>query len=308
MTTVRNQADLDKLTSSPIKPLRHPGRWVMAAIVIFLLALLAKTLFTNERFEWGIVGQYIFAQPILDGVFMTLKLTIIATVLSLLAGTTLALMRVSENFVLRYVSAGYIWFFRSVPLLVQLIFLYNISALFPSIRIGIPFNGPTLVEGSANALLTPMIAAILAFALNESAYTAETIRGGIISVDKGQIEAGKALGLSSAKVVRHIILPQALKVFIPPFGNQVINLLKLTSLVSVIALADILYSAQLIYSQTFETIPLLIVVSIWYLFLVSILSYGQSVLEKRLAQDSTRKRRPVDKSRIKRNSELKAPQ
>ncbi|SFS11812.1 amino acid ABC transporter membrane protein, PAAT family [Agrococcus baldri] len=278
-----------ELETASVVPLRHPWRWVSAAIITLLVVMIAYTLVANERFEWPTVARYLFSRPIIDGLLLTIQLTVIATVASLILGTMLALMRTSANPILRLSAAAYIWIFRSVPLLVQLILFYNISALFPTINIGLPFGiGPQFAFGEVNAIITPMVAAILAFSLNESAYTAETVRGGLLSVDKGQIEAGRAMGFSEGKIVWLVVLPQALRVFIPPFGNQVVNLLKMTSLVSVIALADLLYSAQIIYSRTFETIPLLIVASIWYLILVSAMSYGQSLLEARFAQRGNR--------------------
>lgn len=297
----------EELAAARVVPLRHPWRWVAAAIILLLVAIMIHTVITNERFEWATVGKYLFSKPILGGLALTIQLTIIATVLSLILGTILALMRTSANPILKWTAAGYIWVFRSVPLLVQLIFFYNISALFPTLSIGVPFGlGPEFFEfGDVNKIITPMIAAILAFSLNESAYTAETVRGGLLSVGEGQIEAGRAMGFGEGKIVWLIVLPQALRVFIPPFGNQVVNLLKMTSLVSVIALADLLYSAQIIYSRTFETIPLLIVASVWYLVIVSIMSYGQSLLERRFAQDlrgarskPKRKRPDTDTGRI----------
>lgn len=286
-----------ELESARVVPLRHPWRWVIAAIILLIIGMMVNTFVTNERFEWPTVWEYLFSKPILSGLALTIQLTIIATVLSLIFGTILALMRTSQNPILKWSAAGYIWVFRSVPLLVQLIFFYNISALFPTFSIGLPFGlGPQFLLGDVNSIVTPMMAAVLAFSLNESAYTAETVRGGLLSVGEGQIEAGRAMGFSEARIAWLIVLPQALRVFIPPFGNQVVNLLKMTSLVSVIALADLLYSAQIIYSRTFETIPLLIVASVWYLVLVSIMSYGQSLLERRFAQDlrsaKSKKRKP----------------
>lgn len=275
-----------ELESARVVPLRHPWRWVIAAIILLIIAIIVNTLVTNERFEWPTVWEYLFSKPILDGLVLTIQLTVIATVMSLIFGTIIALMRTSQNPILKWTAAGYIWVFRSVPLLVQLIFFYNISALFPTFSIALPFGiGPELLLGDVNEIVTPMMAAVLAFSLNESAYTAETVRGGLLSVGEGQIEAGRAMGFGEGRITLLIVLPQALRVFIPPFGNQVVNLLKMTSLVSVIALADLLYSAQIIYSRTFETIPLLIVASVWYLVLVSIMSYGQSLLERRFAQD-----------------------
>ena len=163
----------------------------------------------------------------------------------------------------------------------QLIFWYNIAALYPVIAFGLPFGGPSLVLGSANVLITPLGAALLGLSLNEAAYMAEIIRGGIGSVDKGQYDAARALGMNGGKLMRRVILPQAMRVVLPPTGNQVISMLKGTSLVSVLAISDLLYSAQIIYSNNYQTIPLLIVASLWYLLMTTILSFFQNKLERR---------------------------
>jgi polar amino acid transport system permease protein len=194
-------------------------------------------------------------------------------------GVILALMRLSDSPVLKATSNAYIWFFRGTPLLVQLILLYNISALYPRLIIGVPF-GPELFSGDMNAIVTPYLVALLALALNESAYMAEIVRGGILSVDQGQVEAARALGMRKSRVMRRIVIPQAMRFIIPPTGNQVLSLLKASSLVSVIALPELLYSVQVIYTRTFQTIPLLLVATIWYLIVTSILMVAQSVLER----------------------------
>lgn len=287
----RDRVTLQQLRDAVVVPRRYPGRWVTAAILLVVLALLIATMVTNKRFEWPVVLHYLFAPEILRGLLLTLELTLIATIAALVAGTCLALMRMSANVVLRTAAAGYIWFFRSVPLLVQIIFFYNFSALYPHLSLGLPGIGPGYGSFNVNAIVTPFVAALLGLGFNESAYTAETVRGGILSVDPGQWAAAKAAGFSPAQTIRHVILPQAIRVFLPPFGNQVVNLLKLTSLVSIVALADLLYSAQLIYARTFQTIPLLIVASIWYLVVVSILSYGQSLLERRMSAAPSHRRR-----------------
>lgn len=265
----------------------HPGNWVAAAVVLIIAAMGTHTLVTNANFKWVVVGRYFFDHLILRGLLMTVELTAISMVSATVLGTVLALMRLSANKVLSMSSGAYIWFFRGTPLLVQLIFFYNISALYPKLSIGVPF-GPALVRGNVNQLVTPFLAAILSLSLNEAAYMAEIIRGGIVSVERGQSEAAQALGMSSWLVLRRVVLPQAMRLIIPPASNQVISMLKYTSLVSVISLADLLYSAQMIYSNNFETIPLLIVVSLWYLIVVSVLTAGQAYLERRLGRGSSR--------------------
>ncbi|MSX90406.1 MAG: ABC transporter permease subunit [Actinobacteria bacterium] len=240
---------------------------------------MAKSLITNPRFRWGIVGDYIISAPILGGLRLTFMLTVVAQLLGIFIGIILAIMRLSSNRVLARAAWIYIWFFRGTPLLVQLIFWYNISALYPEISIGIPF-GLTFWQGNANDVITPFAVAILGLALNEGAYMAEIVRGGISGIDRGQSESAKALGMTHMQTLRRIILPQAVKVIIPPTGNQTILMLKTTSLVSVLALADLLYTAQTIYARTFETMPLLMVVSLWYLGITSVLTFGQFFLER----------------------------
>ena len=264
-------------------PIRHYGRWIATVFLILVAMVMVKSLFTNPRFRWGIVGDYIISAPILDGLQLTLLLTVVAQFLGILIGIVLAIMRLSSNRVLARAAWIYIWFFRGTPLLVQLIFWYNISALYPEISIGIPF-GPTFWQGNANDLITPFAVAILGLALNEGAYMAEIVRGGIVGIDKGQGESAKALGMTHMQTLRRIILPQAIKVIIPPTGNQTILMLKTTSLVSVLALADLLYTAQTIYARTFETMPLLMVVSLWYLGITSVLTFGQFFLERHFSE------------------------
>ena len=264
-------------------PIRHYGRWIATVFLILVAMVMVKSLFTNPRFRWGIVGDYIISAPIIDGLQLTLLLTVVAQFLGILIGIVLAIMRLSSNRVLARAAWIYIWFFRGTPLLVQLIFWYNISALYPEIAIGIPF-GPTFWQGNANDLITPFAVAILGLALNEGAYMAEIVRGGIVGIDRGQGESAKALGMTHMQTLRRIILPQAVKVIIPPTGNQTILMLKTTSLVSVLALADLLYTAQTIYARTFETMPLLMVVSLWYLGITSVLTFGQFFLERHFSE------------------------
>jgi polar amino acid transport system permease protein len=287
MDTSANRALVTVPTVAGAAPLRHPGRWIATAAVVILGLAFAKSMVTNPRFKWGVVGKYIVSGPILDGLKLTVFLTIVAQALGILIGVVLAVMRLSTNPVLSRSAWAYLWFFRGTPLLVQLIFWYNLSALYPRVGLTIPF-GPTLWSGNANAFITPFAVAILGLALNEAAYTAEIIRGGIVGVDRGQGEAAKALGMTPMRTLRRIVLPQAMKLIVPPLGNQTILMLKTTSLVSILALADLLYSAQAIYARTYETMPMLIVVSLWYLAITSLLTVGQFYLEKRFSRGSSR--------------------
>jgi polar amino acid transport system permease protein len=189
-------------------------------------------------------------------------------------------MRLSPNPLVAGASGFYIWFFRGTPVLVQILFWSFISALYPKISLGIPFGGPEFVHANANTLITPFLAAILALGLNEAAYMAEIVRAGIISVDEGQNDAASALGMTRLQTMRRIVLPQAMRVIIPPTGNETISMLKTTSLVSVIAYPELLYSAQLIYAVNYLQIPLLLTASIWYLVVTTILSIGQYYIER----------------------------
>ena len=268
-------------------PVRHLGRWISAAVIFVFIVALARSVATNPRFQWDVVGHYLFTGPILRGLVTTLELTALAMAIGIVLGIVLALMRLSRSLLLSSVSWIYIWLLRGTPVLVQLLFWNFIAALYPSIDLGIPF-GPSFVHLDANSLITPFVAATLALGLNEGAYMSEIIRAGIISVDEGQTDAAQAIGMTRLKTMRRIVLPQAMRVIIPPTGNETISMLKTTSLVAFIALTDLLYSAQLIYARTYETIPLLIVASIWYLAVTSVLSVGQYYIERYFGRGATR--------------------
>jgi polar amino acid transport system permease protein len=260
-------------------PVRHWGRWIAAGIVLLIVASVIRSAITNDRFEWGVVGDYLFDSRILDGVVKTIELTVLGMAIGIVLGVIIALMRLSQNPVLSTVSWVYIWFFRGTPLLVQILFFFNIAAIYPTIGLGIPF-GPTFTHINATNLITPFFAGMLALGLNEGAYMSEIVRAGIISVDEGQFDAAKAVGMTQGQTMRRVVLPQAMRVIIPPTGNETISMLKNSALVSVIAVAELLYSAQLIYSVNYKTIPLLIVASIWYLAATTVLSIGQYFLER----------------------------
>jgi polar amino acid transport system permease protein len=258
---------------------KHPVRWAAALVVLVLVAQFVNMLVTNDNLGWPVVAKWLTAESIMRGLGVTLVLTVIAMVIGIVLGVLLAVCRLSANPLLRSVSGAYIWFFRGTPTLVQLIFFYNLSALLPAISFGIPF-GPEFVSFNTNAVITPLLAAILGLGLNEGAYMAEIVRGGLLSVDPGQREAGQAIGMTNARIMRRVVLPQAMRFIIPPTGNQVISMVKATALVSVIALSDLLYTVQAIYNRTFETIPMLLVACIWYLIVTSVLYVVQSFIER----------------------------
>jgi polar amino acid transport system permease protein len=260
-------------------PLRRPGRWVAAAIILVVAVSIVRSIVTNPRFEWHVVGSYLFDERILEGVRITVELTVVAMAIGIALGVLLAVMRLSQNMLVSGASWLYIWFFRGTPVLVQILFWYFIAALYPKLNLGIPF-GPAFIHADANTLIKPFTAAILALGLNEGAYMAEIVRAGIISVEEGQSDAAHSLGMTRLQAMRRIVLPQAMRVIIPPTGNETISMLKSTSLVSVIAVGDLLYAAQTIYAVNFKTIPLLITASVWYLALTSVLYVGQYYLER----------------------------
>jgi polar amino acid transport system permease protein len=279
-------------------PVRHYGRWGAGAIVLVIAVSLVNSVATNSRFEWSVVGDYLFDHRIISGLRITLELTVIAMAIGVILGVLLAVMRLSPNKLVSGSSWLYIWFFRGTPVLVQLLFWYYIAALYPKIDIGVPF-GPSVIHADANTLIKSFTAAVLALGLNEGAYMAEIVRAGVISVDEGQSDAARSLGMTRLQTMRRIVLPQAMRVIIPPTGNETISMLKTTALVSVIAVPDLLYAAQEIYSVNFKTIPLLIVASIWYLVCTSVLYVGQFYLERYYGRGSEREQEPTPLQRIR---------
>jgi polar amino acid transport system permease protein len=280
-------------TAAPIKavPVRHPGRWLFAVVIAVLAAMLVHTLafstvahpgqrHSENRWQWGVVGHYLFSSPVVHGVENTLLLTALAMALGVVLGTLLAVMRLSENPLVAGASWLYIWFFRGTPVLLQIFFWYFMAALYPKLSIGIPF-GPAFAHFTTTNLIGKLTAALLGLGLNEAAYMAEIVRAGIISVDDGQTEAASALGMRRLTVMRRIVLPQAMRVIIPPTGNETISMLKTSSLASVIAYVELFYSVQLIYANNYQEIPLLVVAAIWYIAITSVLYVGQYFLERR---------------------------
>jgi polar amino acid transport system permease protein len=262
-------------------PLRHPLWWIGGAVVIALIAMFVRLLVTNENMRWAVVLQYLFDREILHGLLVTLELTALAMVIGLAIGVVLAMMRLSKSPLFQGVSWLWIWFFRGVPPLVQMIFWFNLATLIPHMKLGVPF-GPVLGTWDTNKLISSFSAAILGLALTESAYAAEMIRAGIQAVAKGQSEAALVLGMTQQQMMRRVVLPQALRIVIPPIGNDLISMLKFTSLVSVLATPDLLYSAQMIYSRNYQTIPLLLVATIWYLVLTTVFTVLQQQVERRI--------------------------
>ncbi|MGW6966244.1 amino acid ABC transporter permease [Streptomyces zaomyceticus] len=256
-----------------VVPTRRAGQWAAAALVLVLIGLGLVSVVRNKAFQWDVVAQYFTSASVLRGLVLTLWLTAVVMALGFLLGTLLAVLRLSSNPVLRAVSWGYVWFFRSTPILVQLLFWFNIGALYPQI----------LGVNTVN-LLGPVAVAVIGLTLHEAAYAAEVVRGGILSVDRGQIEAAESLGLGRWRRLNRIVLPQAMRAIVPPAGNMLIGTLKGTSIVSVIAVQDLLYSTQLVYHRTYEVIPLLLVATLWYVAVTSVLSVGQYYVERHYAR------------------------
>ncbi|MEU5217958.1 amino acid ABC transporter permease [Streptomyces sp. NPDC020807] len=256
-----------------VVPTRRAGQWTAAGVVLVLLGLGLVSVVRNKAFQWDVVAEYFTSASVLRGLGLTLWLTAVVMALGFVLGTLLAVLRMSANPVLRAVSWGYVWFFRSTPILVQLLFWFNVGALYPTV----------LGVHTVN-LLGPVSVAVIGLTLHEAAYAAEVVRGGILSVDRGQIEAAHSLGLGRWRRLGRIVLPQAMRAIVPPAGNMLIGTLKGTSIVSVIAVQDLLYSTQLVYHRTYEVIPLLLVATLWYVAVTSVLSLGQHYVERYYAR------------------------
>jgi polar amino acid transport system permease protein len=271
-------------------PLRHPWRWVAAVVIIILVVLFLYGAATNEAYGWHTFAKYLFDRRVTQGAWNTLQLTVYAMVLAIALGVVLAVMRLSPNPVFRSVSWVYLWIFRGTPIYVQLVFWGLVPTLYKNIQLGIPF-GPSFFHINLQSLSIPFLLAIVGLALNEAAYMAEIIRAGISSVPEGQSEASTALGMSWGMTMRRTVLPQAMRVIIPPTGNEVISMLKTTSLVTAVPFTLDLYgiTSREIASRIFEPIPLLLVAATWYLAFTSVLMVGQFYLERYFSRGATRK-------------------
>src|SRR6202171_2914961 len=271
-------------------PLRHPWRWVAAVVIVILVALFVYGAATNDAYRWHVFGEYLFNDRIFLGVTNTLQLTIYSMVLAIVLGVILAVMRLSANPVFRSVSWVYLWIFRGTPIYVQLTFWGLVPTIYKNIQLGVPF-GPSFFHLDLQALSIPFLLATLGLALNEAAYMAEIIRAGISSVPEGQLEASTALGMSWGMAMRRTVLPQAMRVIIPPTGNEVISMVQTTSLVTAVPYTLDLYSiaTREIAAREFEPVPLLLVAAAWYLAVTSLLMVGQFYLERYYSRGASRK-------------------
>lgn len=275
--------ELAELAALPVRHRAQWGRWVAVAVTVVLFAQLVNSAVTNPRFDWPAFGAYLFSPVILESLWFTVQLTLIGAVLGFLLGGVLALARLSGNRVLAGFSFAFIWVFRSVPLIVQILFWGYLGALYPTIGLGIPF-GPTFVDAPTKDLLSPYTAAVIGIVLHQAAYGSEIVRAGILGVDPGQHDAARALGIPRVAHLLRITLPQALRTIVPPAANEVIGLLKGTTAVFILALPDLFYQVQVIYGRNGRIIPLLLVAVAWYAILTTFLSIGQHYLEKRLSR------------------------
>ncbi|UOQ59614.1 amino acid ABC transporter permease [Leucobacter rhizosphaerae] len=259
-----------------------------AAVIIVLLIAFAQAIATNENIDFATIGEYLFNPRILSGVQLTLLITVIAMSCAAILAVIVAAMRMSGNPVMVAVAAVYVWAFRGTPLLVQIVIWGYFGLIFDKLTLGIPFTDIVFVQADTNTLITAMVAGIIALTLNEAAYSSEIVRSGMLSVDEGQREAAASLGMSPAYCFMRVLLPQAMRVIIPPMGNQLISMIKNTSLLSLIAVLELYTQATQISAQNLRQVELLIVVSIWYLAIVSVLSIPQHYLERYFGRGSTK--------------------
>ena len=281
-------------------PARHPGRWVATIVVAFVTILVLIGFATNKNIHWKVVGHYFSDNAILHGVVETLVLTALAMAIGVVLGIVLAVMRLSPVPLVSSVAWVYIWVFRGTPVLVQLLF-WGAIALFTGQHpaVGLPFTHIVFFHVTINTYIGLFTAAVLGFGLNEAAYMAEIVRAGILSVGEGQTEAAQSIGMTRLQALRFVVLPQAMRVIIPPTGNETISMLKLTSVASVIAIPELLNVTETIGERTFQIIPLLMVASIWYLMMTSVLTVGQFYVERHYARSALRQLPPTPIQRFR---------
>lgn len=262
---------------------RRPMRYVTLGLSLVLVAMFISLILRNDQWQWPVVGEYLFAPLVLKGLLNTVALTVVAGVVGIVLGLGVAFMRMSDDPTLRAVGAAYVWVVRAIPALVLLLAIYFLAVLLPRLSLGVPF-GPELFTFNTNQVITHFGAAVLGLSLITGAYTAEIFRAAISAVDSGQVEAAEALGMNPLVVFHRVVLPQALRICVPPVFNEIITLFKGTALVSVIGYTELLTTVQTIYSATYQTVPLLMTACIWYLTLTSIAMLVQQLLERRLGR------------------------
>jgi polar amino acid transport system permease protein len=276
-------------------PVRHPGRWVAIAVIVILVAMFVNMLVTNEAFAWNFMWDNMFRPPVMDGVRTTLLITVLSMVLGVALGVVVAVMRLSKNPIISTAAWFYTWFFRAVPRLVLLVLFGNLGILYTHVGVGVPFDQQLLhlfgINGSlqvfsldARTILTGFVAGLLGLTLSEGAYMAEIVRAGIESIDPGQAEAAQALGMGPMLSMRRIVLPQAMRVIVPPTGNETIAMLKDTALLAYVPVYEVFFQLQAIGSRTFQVFPMLVAACLWYLAMTSVLMVAQYYLERYFAR------------------------
>lgn len=279
---------------------RHLGRWVAAALIVFVVAQFVWSLVTNPRYEWGVFAEYFFSPAVVQGLGLALLLTLLGTVLGFVFGTVIALLRLSPSPLLSGPAWAFVWFFRSVPLVVLILVFYNLGYLYPTLGLGTPFTTDYwLVQFQTTLTITTFAAALIGITLHESAYASEIIRAGVLSVDAGQLEASAALGLPARVRFFRIVLPQAARAILPNAFNLVIGLVKGTSVVFIVALPEIFYTVQVIYNRNGKVIPLLLVACVWYALITTLLSIGQYYVERRFARGTQRTLPPTPLQKLR---------
>ncbi len=274
---VLTKTDPYQISHLQIQARKHTGRKITAAVTLAIVAFIIHA-FINGQVEWDVVGDFLFAPTIMDGLANTIIMTFAAMFVGLVLGVVIAIMRISGNPVLVSIATGYVWIFRGAPALLQLLLWFNLALIFPTIGL------PGVFEVRTVDIMTPFVATMLGLGIQQGAYTSEVVRGGLLAVDIGQYEAAKTLGMTQMKMLRRIVLPQAMRVMVPPIGNEVIGMVKLTSLASVIQFSEILHNAQIIYFANTRVLELLMVASFWYLAVVTVLSIGQHYIERYFAR------------------------
>ena len=287
--------DVDALT---VARRWHPWRWIATAAVLVLGAQFVHGLVTNPTWDWPTFGEYIVKDSILRALGLTLELTLYAVVLGFVGGIGIAAARLSRIPLLRAVSWVFIWAFRSIPLPVQILFWFNISVLYKTLSLGIPF-GPSFFDFSVRSLFAPFTAAVIALSLHQAAYAAEIIRAGIISVDPGQTEAAASLGIPRRRQFFSIVLPQAMRAIVPNATNEVIGMVKATSLLAAVAVADLFYQVQVILGRNGRVIALLMVATVWYIAVTTVLTVVQFYVERYFARGSSRHLPPTPFQRLR---------
>lgn len=283
----------DRTTDPPLEmPVIHRRRlswWIWGCVAGLAAVGIADFMIRTPGWQWNVVGEYIFKEEILRGVSNTIWLTLLSAVTGLIAGGLVAYLRMSTNPALRLAGTAFIWLMRAIPALVVLLFIFFLGALVPTLTLGIPFTDFVFLEVKTNDVVTKFSAALIGLTLIQAAYVGEIYRAGILSVPRAQYEAAESIGMTRFQTMRRIIIPQSIRVIIPPLSNELITLFKSTSLVSVIGFTELLTSVQLVYGRTYQTIPMLLVACLWYLVLTSLAMIGQSYLEKRYSRGFVRR-------------------